>query len=351
MNAPDTRYYGLDVLRFCAAASVFVFHYAINSAGSNAAPPDYPTASWWISEAGRYGIVGVHAFFVLSGFVIMATAMKTDAAGFFAGRFVRIMPVFAACALISMLAIGFGGRAQPSLTWYLANLTFVPQAFGLHWIDGVFWTLRYELQFYGFVFLLLVTGQLKRLAWPLTWVWLVISVINAAGFLPNVLRLIFVADYAPLFIAGLGLYWCVEKPAPARILMVVIATATAVAGEIGRVGLLEPEIYMTINRWVMCGLVASLPLIFLAALHARLERIGPVCYFLGGISYPLYLLHDNLSLVLMPRFGVWLGTTIIIAVASVVFVVDEKTRHHIRAALARILRRAFKAPERRSQQS
>jgi peptidoglycan/LPS O-acetylase OafA/YrhL len=101
----------------------------------------------------------------------------------------------------------------------------------------------------------------------------------------------------------------------------------------------------------MCGLVASLPLLFLVALRARLERIGPLCYFAGGISYPLYLLHDNLSLVLMPPLGAWLGTAVIIAASSAVFVVDERTRHHIRSALADVLRRAFKSSARHPQKT
>ncbi|MEL7088998.1 MAG: acyltransferase, partial [Planctomycetota bacterium] len=55
---------------------------------------------------------------------------------------------------------------------FFANLTMFAPAFGQDFIDGVYWTLVYELKFYLMVFLLLLLGQQKRLeklfvVWPL----------------------------------------------------------------------------------------------------------------------------------------------------------------------------------------
>lgn len=341
--------FGLDLLRFCAAASVFVYHQVLNGTGIGHAASGFPPVSSLVSEIGRYGYVGVPLFFVLSGFVILATALRTDSAGFLAGRFARIFPTFALCALLSMLVVGAAeGRQAPSLALYIANLTFIPQAFGFHWIDGVFWTLRYELQFYGFVFILLATGQLRRLGWSLTWLWLGIAVLQSANVLPNVLRQLFVADYAPLFIIGLGLYWCVEAPSPVRILLVITATIIAVFNEFIRVDVYEAAIHLTLNRWLVCGIIALLPLLLLGAVRLPFERVGALCYFLGGISYPLYLLHNNLSVALMPRLGLWLGLALVFAACTLVYLPDEKFRPRLHAALARPLRRAFLRPLPRS---
>lgn len=341
IRPPGNRLYGLDLLRFCAAGSVFVYHQVLNGDMINGFPP----TSALVSEIGRYGNIGVHLFFVLSGFVILATALRTDGAGFLAGRFARIFPTFAFCALVSMLAHGeIEGRLPPSFALYLANLTFIPQAFGFEWIDGVFWTLRYELQFYGFIFLLLATGQLRRKAWLLTWLWLGIAALQAANVLPDPLRKIFVADYAPLFIVGVGLYWCVEAVSPARILLVVTATIVAMISELPRISYNEAIIHLALNRWVVCGIIATLPLLLLAALRLPLFRLGPLCYVLGGISYPLYLLHNNLSVALMPRLGLWLGLAIVFAASTIVFLVDERIRPSIHAALARLFRRTLLRP-------
>lgn len=338
---PGGRLYGLDFLRFFAAASVFVYHQVLNGRTVSGFPP----TSAAVSEIGRYGYVGVHLFFVLSGFVILATALRADSAGFLAGRFARIFPTYAVCALVSMLALGaVKGREAPSIALYISNLTFIPQAFGFQWIDGVFWTLRYELQFYAFVFLLLVTGQLRRMGWYLTWLWLGIGALQAAGVLPAPLRYLFVADYAPLFIAGVGLYWCVEAPSPARILLVVTAIIIAVISEVPRIATNEALIDLALNPWLVCGIIATLPLLLLVALRLPLTRVGPLCYFLGGISYPLYLLHNNISVALMPRLGLWLGIAIVFAASAMVFLVDEKTRRSIHVALARLFRRAFLRP-------
>jgi peptidoglycan/LPS O-acetylase OafA/YrhL len=341
VRPPGNRLYGLDVLRFCAASSVFMVHQALNARVIIGFPP----TSSLVNEIGRYGFLGVHLFFVLSGFVILSTALRTDGPGFFAGRFARIFPTFAFCALISMLLVGPAiGRQVPSLGLYLANLTFMPLVFGYQWIDAVFWTLRYELQFYGFVFLLLATGQLRRKAWLMTWLWLGIAALQAATVLPDPLRKLFVADYAPLFIIGVGLYWCIEALSPARILLVITATVIAVISELPRIGVFEAGTQLSLNPWVVCGFIALLPLLLLTALRMPLARLGPLCYFLGGISYPLYLLHNNLSVALMPRLGLWLGLAIVFAACTFIFIVDERIRPSIHAALARLFRRTLLRP-------
>src|SRR6266850_537084 len=319
----DERLYGLDVLRFSAAVSVFVYHQVITSVRA-AETIGFPQTNAFISEIGRYGNIGVHAFFILSGFVIFATALKTDSAGFFISRFVRIMPTFVLCALVSMLAAGPSlGRQEASFALYTSNVAFVPQAFGFEWIDTVFWTLRYEVHFYAFVFLLLITNQLRRMAWPLTWLWLTVAGLQVLGVLPNILRQVLAADFAPLFIIGIGLWWSLEKPTPARVLLVVVATFVAVVGELPRIASNEAGIQLAINRWIMCGLIAVLPFVFLIALRLPLRRVGRLCYFAGGISYPLYLLHNNLSVALMPKLGVYLGVMIIVGGSSIVFLIDE----------------------------
>lgn len=300
----------------------------------------FPPTNVVVNELGRYGFLGVHLFFVISGFVILSTALRTDGAGFLAGRFARIFPTFAFCALISMLLVGPStGHPAPSLGFYLANLTFMPLVFGYPWIDGVFWTLRYEMQFYGFVFLLLATGQLRRKAWLMTWLWLGIATLQVAGLLPDPLRKLFVADYAPLFIIGVGLYWCLEALSPARILLVTTATVIAVLSELPRISLLEGNMQLPLNPWVVCAFIALLPLLFIAALRMPTGRLGPLCYFLGGISYPLYLLHNNLSVVFMPRLGAFLGVAIVFALSAIIFLVDEKIRRRISQTLGRLLRR------------
>lgn len=340
------RVFGLDLLRFFAAASVYVYHQVLSGNGFGHAAVGFPPTSSLVSEVGRYGNLGVHIFFVLSGFVILATALKTDGAGFFAGRFARIFPTYAACALISMLLTGPAeGRQSPSLALYLANLTFLPQAFGFQWIDGVFWTLRYELQFYGFVFLLLVTGQLRRLGWSLTWLWLGIAALDAGKVLPDPLRQLFVADYAPLFIIGVGLYWCMEAPGSARILLVIAATIVAVVGELPRVAINEAAIQLPINRWILCAIISGLPLLLLIAVRLPVAGLlAPLCYLAGGMSYPLYLLHNNVSVALMPWLGFWAGLSIVLATSAAIFLMDEGIRRKISGALARLIRRAFLRP-------
>ena len=107
---------------------------------------------------GRYG---VDLFFVISGFVIFMTLNRSaNIRAFAVSRFARLYPVFWTAVGIAVAARALDGKLRMSSGDILANLTMVPELFGAPFVDGVYWTLFYELIFYilaGF-FLQLVAG-------------------------------------------------------------------------------------------------------------------------------------------------------------------------------------------------
>lgn len=176
------RYYLVDLMRFAAAMMVVFYHFSASGIGNTlndryklAAPKDiYPE----LFVVSKYGFIGVHLFFLISGFVILASALNRTAIEFAISRWTRLYPTFW-CALtfttlVLLLFLGAGFDVSP--IDFLANMTLVNDYLGITDIDPVYWTLHVELQFYGCIFLLILAGAINRYQiWLGAWMLLVIS--------------------------------------------------------------------------------------------------------------------------------------------------------------------------------
>lgn len=155
---------GLDMLRFAAALLVVAFHlgYWFWSADVEVAPGVTATpACPELAPHTHFGWVGVQIFFVISGFVIAGSAVRSDAVRFAVGRIVRLAPAMWICATTT-LAIALVAGAAPGTHGreWLRSVGFQP--FG-PWIDDSHWTLAIEVAFYCCVFVLLAIGRIRWL--------------------------------------------------------------------------------------------------------------------------------------------------------------------------------------------
>lgn len=88
----------LDLLRFLAAIAVVFFHYAFRGyAGDDLTTMHYPA----LEPVAQYGFLGVHLFFMISGFVILMTAGDGSVKRFIASRASRLLPAFWVCCTIT----------------------------------------------------------------------------------------------------------------------------------------------------------------------------------------------------------------------------------------------------------
>jgi peptidoglycan/LPS O-acetylase OafA/YrhL len=206
---------------------------------------------------------------------------------------------------------------------YVLNLGMFPSWLRAEYVDGAYWTLEAELTFYLFVagYLLFLQHRV-RIEWLLL-AWLIVVLpFTPNDWGPGRLRLLILADTAPYFIGGCLFYriwrdgWTQLR---AGILVAALILAAVVAGKDASAASAE---FGTVISPVIAAAVASFGFVVFAALclHPAWFRIGgPRATQLGGLTYPLYLVHQYVGYVVIgataPAWGPWVA--LIVAVATV----------------------------------
>ena len=299
-NAADSRtsrVNEIDLLRFVAAISVVFYHFAFRGhAGDAMTVLAYP----WLSGVSRYGYLGVQLFFLISGFVILMTASAGNVQRFVISRVVRLYPAFWACCTLTFLVTLWIGapRFTAETGQFLANLTLLSGFVGVRSIDGVYWSLFVELQFYALVGVVLLLGQIHRAA-LLLMLWLG-AVLLLEIYPSDKLQYLLIADYAAFFIAGAYcfLIWSKGLTMP-RLLVVGVCWMHAVYRSVVDVRVLETNFNVNFSEVAVAGVVTAC---FGAMLAVSLRRTG---FFsrrdwivLGALTYPIFLLHQHIGYML-----------------------------------------------------
>jgi peptidoglycan/LPS O-acetylase OafA/YrhL len=262
----------LDLLRFAAALSVVLFHCDYHEHASHLVT--------------QFGFMGVHVFFMISGFVILWTALKKDTYEFLASRVSRLYPSFWIGVLLTFAALCFVG-GPVSAKQLLANLSMVPSMLHEPNMDSVYWTLQIELKFYAIFLLLIVTRQLANIeTWLLLW-------LGICALSPSWLHGLTLGGYAPLFAAGCFLY-LIYSHGTSR-LRTLGLFACFVEGAI-QVFQAQAGFTNIDALYAQCTTVAILAAAFVVFFLIAARRTSlpesPVWYWLGSMTYPLYLVHN-----------------------------------------------------------
>ncbi len=309
---PTQRDYfpNLDVLRFFAAASVVLVHYF--NIGPERGLTGYAAPGGILGALSQHGYMGVCLFFIISGFVISLSAESATPSSFVAGRIGRIVPGFIICMTLSVLLINLAGapNAPGPVTWF-ANLFILPQIFGQPFVDGVYWSLVYEILFYGWVALFVWLGLFGTHLTTICWVWAAIAVSDRLFLQSGVLERLFITEFAGFFLIGAALYLLERKQAGWR------GAALLVAGI-----LMGVEGLTTFGVVLVDGVTAGPPpsldvrlvstlamavTVHVALAAPQLSRLARVSFALGGISYPLYLLHQDAGYAILRLRPAWIS--------------------------------------------
>jgi peptidoglycan/LPS O-acetylase OafA/YrhL len=297
-HSGGARLAAIDSLRGVAALAVVLFHY---TARFGVEHPGFDSPAFTVP----WGHHGVDLFFGISGFVIFMTLQRTTRPlDFVVSRFSRLFPAYWAAIFITLAlthllvypkAVGLGTA--------LANLPMVHGFFGVPHVDGVYWTLEVELYFYAWMLLLFMLRKLDRvalvmaLALGLRWVYFLAHTQFGLDLPYRISRLL-ILPYLPWFVIGIAAYTLSQKGARAQgawrmwaLLAFALVTITFTEKRVTWWG---PH-----PAWVACFSFAA---IYFAAIgRLRFLELRPLVW-LGSISYPLYLLHENIGWGLMLVF-------------------------------------------------
>jgi peptidoglycan/LPS O-acetylase OafA/YrhL len=179
-----SRRNGLGFIRLVLALTVLVAHaWTIGFAWPG-------LGALGVGTSGQANSLAIYGFFIISGFLITASGMKSGPATFAWRRFLRIFPGFWMCLIVTAFVLaplaswregrGLGAvwQATPGpvsyvwTNWFTSMdqfgigslLTGLPygRASGGSVFDGSLWSLKYELTCYLVIGVLAVTGVLSR---------------------------------------------------------------------------------------------------------------------------------------------------------------------------------------------
>ncbi len=281
----------LDALRGLAAFAVVLFHFTTRYEELLGHVTILPISLPW----GHYG---VDLFFMLSGFVIFMTLDRQSDPWLFAwGRFTRLYPAYWAAVVVTFAVVTYCGLPgqEVSLGAALVNLTMVQSLFDSPHVDGAYWSLQAELIFYANMLVCYRLGAFHRPRLTIAaWIGLaaVVHLIIAVNPQPGVVSAfgkfatLTSLKFIPLFAVGILLYNAHQESRVSRVdfACLVYCWATIALFE----GFSNALVVMFLSLSLFLAVEGYLPLLKSRLLVA-----------LGALSYPLYLIHQNIGYVLI----------------------------------------------------
>ena len=317
---------GIDLLRALSVLLVVLSHYDL-------LPP-------WFPLGGYHGVV---VFFAVSGYCMAMTAPAKTFWTFWRARWVRLLPAFIVCALVTFAVEaafpGERGQLPRDLFFTLGciptfdigcealNVYAISRGSGANYlfVDGAYWSLLVEFRFY-LVFALVYFGIGS--VWPVAkrFAWVALLVCATLAFWTPMFgqgRARDFAQYLPFFAFGLAAYQAQNDD------------------QIGWAGMAASLVFLCAYAW---GSIATVSIPFgwdsvakyavlmvaaFAALQWRQQhnKATALIRFVAVISYPLYLIHQDLGLTIIAGSSQVLGRPLSQAAALVASVAIAAAIH------------------------
>nr|WP_256468866.1 acyltransferase [Bradyrhizobium sp. 76] len=274
------RSVGIDCLRAIAIIWVLLYHFV-------------PL------QVFNRGTFGVLLFFIISGYCIAFSVETSQTAWhFYAKRLGRLVPGLVVCGLLTTLFKYFApdlveaGRGMNWLSYFympfgLATLNVFQKNYVLP--DGAYWSLVVEFQFYVFCFLMMALGLRQRLIALLCAFVVFRTVTTSTDYYTT-------NDFFPFFIAGMSVAALIRGRTGEGIAGIVVAFSVELYHL--KFHVKQPsvpiEMYRSLLLWTGTALVY---------VTARYDFLLPRAFrafaFIGVISYPLYLIHQDVGMMIL----------------------------------------------------
>lgn len=293
----------LDALRGIAALAVVCFHYFYRY--NDIYGHENLFVDW--SLMGKFG---VELFFMVSGFVIFWTLNRVDKPlDFIVSRFSRLYPAYWAALIITFLIVSFYGLPgrEVSLRDALMNILMFQEYLKIPHVDRVYWTLTVELTFYFWMFVFYLRSCLDKAEIILSFI-IGFSIFHSIGAIdiPTPLYEIFIMKYLPFFTAGICFYKITNQDIDLKRNIFILSFS-----------LLSTIAIYSFKHFIVFTIFY---IVFYLALSGRMKflQFKPFV-FMGGISYSLYLIHQNIGYVIINKFYEMQWSPLLGILASLVF--------------------------------
>lgn len=277
------RLENIDLLRGVAIIFVVLYHY------TNHYPPEYllRTDNWFLPIA-KYGWSGVDIFFIVSGYCIALTIIKTsNFVEFSVKRFARIYPAYFFCGISTLIFFSFFDLPGREVSWFTGfmNLIFANFVPGLNfkYIDGIYWALIVELKFYiffGIIYFFFKNLNKAIIVWGIFAIILNLLLI----FTEKVIFISSISPHANLFLIGLIVFNLKDKNFFPYLLITLIALTNIFINE----RYSDYEIYFLFLIFITI-------LILKININLKLNFLSKI----GLISFSWYLLHNAIGIIII----------------------------------------------------
>jgi peptidoglycan/LPS O-acetylase OafA/YrhL len=367
-GSPASRQiFGLDLIRFAAALLVMMHHlgFAIWAKGYVATSYTYLGPYVWS------GWIGVEIFFVLSGFIIAYSAQGATASGFVKNRFLRLYPAAWICSCLTLAVVLLNRQPVVAGAIFPAWLRCMVLSPHGPYLDGSYWTLPVEVTFYAAVFGLLLLGRIRALGLMMSVVgvfgavsWMYgaaysCGLIQPGGRGLHYLGFFFRSSWlTPLvftnccfFTIGTLLWLCLfERVTVSRIVVLLICVGGALAEirEHAHAISFFFGVHYSMKAPFIEWSLAVAAIIFSVRWNVVVGRwLGvrgaAVARRLGLITYPLYLIHQEMGMALISRLHTFMPDLVALILTMIVMIAAAFAIHSwLEKPLQRFLReRAF----------
>lgn len=282
----------------------------------------------------KYGYLGVDVFFIISGFVIFLSIQKFLIFQFIKSRISRLYPAFWVSVFITFFFSFFwgGNRYNVNLLQLLSNLTMLNGFFGVKHIDGVYWTLLVEMKFYFFVLIYLIFSKYNNkfkntdyfiFTWLLvSFLYFVLTLFSLEDtILLKALKHLFVLKYSHYFIAGSIFYSIYKKGFSFKYgLSLIITFLLALPWAYDKMIIFEKKFLMDFSFEVIVSFLFLTFLFFYFLVRGKLNFLNSKSFMkIGCLTYPLYLLHQNIGFIIFNNFEGYLNKYILLLL-TIIFI-------------------------------
>lgn len=257
----------------------------------------------------NYGNYGVELFFMISGFVIFFSFTKIkNGREFLFNRIIRLYPAYWLCMLVTFFCVQYFGLPglETTFTDLLVNFTMFQKLVGVPDVDGVYWSLFSEWMFYLMMLVLFMSKKLDKILYVGV-AWVILNFINIHIYQINYANRLLNLYHGVFFYSGI-LFYLFNTDIKNRKLILAHLTFTI---------LVALSLYVH-KSWTEVGIVAGIYVIFYLCISGRLDfLVNKVFLFLGTISYPLYLFHQNIGYIIIDQTKEFFGSSMLVIVPPI----------------------------------